>query len=727
MIRYAQLLALFVAVSACEGPAGPPGVPGENGSAGNGGETGPRGEPGDPGESGDDGRSTYLTAKDLVVTLQTATISTAGQVAVTFALADGEGRALDRTGTYTDGAVDVRFVLSRVVAAADGLPSTHVNLTPRTQTSSITGDSATQGSSDTGGVFAEVSAIEGIYQYTFATVLESPDLSSTYVIGAWAERELADGTASSTVASLSVVPDASAEPLVRDVVTDNACNSCHGELSAHGGARRGVTLCTQCHTGDSVDPDTGNSLDFTSMIHKIHRGAELPSVQAGGVYEFIGFGNRSHDFSDVEFPQEIANCGSCHQGAQAQVWSTRPSKDACTSCHDNISFEATLPKGKTLHSGGTQPDNAMCAVCHPSTGSLAGVTESHLTTFFDTAEPALVLEFVTVADTAPAEVPSFTFRVTVDGVARDILASPLPSLRATMSGPNGDFASYTQYTMQGSRAAGEIAATDTAGVFTYTLPEAGRLPVDATGSYTMGLEGYVFATNGTTRMPAVGPLRPFAVTDDAATARRQVVSAELCNNCHFDLQGHGGNRRGADSCTQCHNANNANDERVARFESSTQAAETVDLKVMIHKIHAADMLTTPYRLGANPTPSESAPAGTVADFSGVRFPRSVSECESCHLEGTYALPLTGALPSRAVTMTCSEDPSADADAYCDTGFWNVSTETLTPPETAVCTSCHDSSAAVAHAEIMTTGDGAESCAVCHGPGKLEDVQLVHSR
>ena len=45
--------------------------------------------------------------------------------------------------------------------------------------------------------------------------------------------------------------------------------------------------------------------------------------------------------------------------------------------------------------------------------------------------------------------------------------------------------------------------------------------------------------------------------------------------------------------------------------------------------------------------------------------------------------------------------------------------------TAVCAACHDSDDALAHIEVQTTSAGAESCGVCHGPGKEQSVERVH--
>ncbi len=59
------------------------------------------------------------------------------------------------------------------------------------------------------------------------------------------------------------------------------------------------------------------------------------------------------------------------------------------------------------------------------------------------------------------------------------------------------------------------------------------------------------------------------------------------------------------------------------------------------------------------------------------------------------------------------------------------------PIAAVCSSCHDGELAKQHmvslggalfdVDVATLiGPTVETCAVCHGPGKLADVELVHS-
>src|SRR5690606_33157094 len=119
----------------------------------------------------------------------------------------------------------------------------------------------------------------------------------------------------------SWVPDGNEVQTIYDVVTDEACNNCHTRLEFHGGQRRGVGMCNLCHTeSNSINPESGNTIDFQVMIHKIHMGSSLPSVQAGEPYYFIGYMGAREDFSEVEYPWDMRDCSKCHTGTQGERW-----------------------------------------------------------------------------------------------------------------------------------------------------------------------------------------------------------------------------------------------------------------------------------------------------------------------------------------------------------------------------------------------------------------------
>ncbi|MFP4682559.1 MAG: OmcA/MtrC family decaheme c-type cytochrome [Ectothiorhodospira sp.] len=119
-----------------------------------------------------------------------------------------------------------------------------------------------------------------------------------------------DGDLPAANAWFDFIPETGEQPehgvdATRDIVALESCNTCHDDtLEMHGGRRVEPNYCVTCHNPGSVDPVSGRSIDFKQMIHKIHRGETLPSVQAGVPY-FI----RDTDFSRLRFPQAVHENG----------------------------------------------------------------------------------------------------------------------------------------------------------------------------------------------------------------------------------------------------------------------------------------------------------------------------------------------------------------------------------------------------------------------------------
>jgi len=728
------LLASLVLV-ACEGPAGPAGPSGGDGDGGS------TGEPGEPGEPGQPGRSPYLTGPGLVIALQEASI-TDGVASALVKITDGAGVPLDRDGRYTTGAVSVSFVLAHLAVAADGGPG---------QYTAYTTNASGQAAGESTGTFVEVGVAQGTYRYTFATPIVVADPTETHTVGVYGTRTVAAVRVGDDD-TLDFVPSGAAVTVRRAVVDDGACAQCHDQLALHGGARKSVALCVTCHTEQSIDPDTGNTVDLSVMIHKIHRGKSLPSVVAGVPYRIVGFGGAVHDYSTVVYPHSLPNCVTCHrpEAANADNWKTKPTVAACTSCHDQIVFAPPTLPWQQRHIGQI-PATADCSLCHGATSGVAPLVTRHLVPELDAArvEPAITIQSVT--GTNPGQQPTITFTAQLPaGTPLNLRTRPLPSMRATFAGPNTDYARYWQATVLGSGATGVLTDVDPAnGIFAWTAPATAAIPLDATGSYTAAFEyNTVYVDPDPARPPCpptsktgckiagTPPRFAFAVTDAVATPRRTIVTTANCNGCHDQLSFHGGGREDPQYCTLCHNANNVNDERIARLEGSAEPyVHSVHFKKLIHGIHMGERLTQALVLGGYPGPSVANPSGTQEDFSEVRFPSDVANCKNCHVGTTYRLPLTqpGLLPTFDQVYACTEDPALDTNGLCEpfnplTPATNrfVPIETITyQPEAAACLGCHDAAYVAAHTIVMTTTTGIESCATCHGPGAEYDVDKVH--
>ena len=68
----------------------------------------------------------------------------------------------------------------------------------------------------------------------------------------------------------------------------SSCNVCHEKLTAHGGGMVATQYCVMCHNPGTTDPNSGNVLTFSTMVHKIHAGQLLASVPGGEHYTDLG-------------------------------------------------------------------------------------------------------------------------------------------------------------------------------------------------------------------------------------------------------------------------------------------------------------------------------------------------------------------------------------------------------------------------------------------------------
>ncbi|MDD9967694.1 MAG: OmcA/MtrC family decaheme c-type cytochrome [Myxococcales bacterium] len=661
----------------------------------------------------------------LVLTLLSVEIDRDEHPVVSLRISDADGVGLDRAGRQTAGEVSLEFTFA--VLRAHGFESYLLS----EQTSPVTNVTESLPSADGAGDWAIVDGDVGTYRYRFSEPLPSGyDPAATHRIGVWGARTVS-GLRYAADAVIDFRPDAQGDLERRQVATTEGCNRCHERLAAHGSWGLSVELCLTCHTDQGVDPDTGNSIDFKVMVHKIHMGRLLPSVQAGLPYQLVGEGQTAHDYSRVGFPTGLGHCATCHDGQDAAAARDRVSIEACGSCHDDIDFDLPPPDPDpddlpVPHTAGPR-DNASCTVCHREDG-LEGlaVQESHGRGRLNPNTPTLTVEIVGVADTAPDQQPTVEFVVRQDGQGRDLLTAPLDQLRVVLAGPTVGITGSVRYQPD---QASDLSTGSMPGAYRYTLPDtmtqaAGRLdpvPASAAGSFAIMIEGHhtftgvehPFAnTSDDVRVGWQNPVAYFAVTEGGVQDRRVVVTNDKCNACHRDMRFHDDASNSVQGCVLCHNAYQDTVFRMPAPDSGTVASETVQFGPMIHRIHGHAIAREPYVLYADTL--DPVAGGAPLDLSEVGYPGTPESCETCHIDGTYDLPLSAELPNN--TTRFQDATGAAAGVARDV-----------PPAAASCGGCHDDRAARDHAQVMTTAVGGEACATCHASGSAFGVDVVHTR
>jgi OmcA/MtrC family decaheme c-type cytochrome len=590
----------------------------------------------------------------------------------------------------------------------------------------------------------------GVFKYTFSIVLpEDYEKGVTHTIGIYADRTVeVDFVAKRYVANstFNFVPSGAPVTVVRDVVRTDACNSCHDPLALHGGFRRAVPLCVLCHTPQNMD-EAGNTLDFKVMIHKIHRGAMLPSVEADIPYVIAG-----SDFSDVEFPQDIRNCTKCHtsQATQSDDYKNDPSRAACGSCHDDVDFAT----GEN-HGGGVQENDGNCSGCHiPDSGTQfdRSVTGAHTIPLRADTLPGVNFEIAGVksAETgsttvAPGNHAVVTYSIKTN--AGDVIdPKDMDSISLVIAGPTTDYNIQDYHgnvppvpgedNVLRERPAQDSTGPDASGNFTYKFKD--MIPPNGTGTYAVGIEGRITRTVGGNNLILQEDVEEagqnvvfyFPVTDPVAMPRRIVVDNttedQFCNACHGvfskDFSIHGNLRNNTKYCVLCHNP--SNDDIGTRPADAAMPTASINFRVMIHKIHTGEDLTVKpyiiYGFGGNPQ-----------NFSDVRFPGNRADCEECHLPTTNLLdPGSGILGPDILDTTVRDFTKTDGTLDSWTNFF-------TTPVISTCTSCHDNLVVNEAGDVLEAGDpdaGTEhlggtqpesACVNCHGIGEPLGVEVVH--
>jgi OmcA/MtrC family decaheme c-type cytochrome len=733
-VRLAMLLGMSVFLWACEGDTGPQGPPGPPGQPGD------PGDPGEPGQPGTGGGIPIDSAEKINIEVTDITVPDGGGApTLTLSLTNDLNQGLSGLD-----AGEIRFVLSQLSPGTDGASSEWQSYVTNDRVGDV------QATAEVGSDGTLVDNGDGTYEYTFAQALtDYPagpefDATKTHRLGI----EIRGDVPSQDNGIIDFLPSGGMPTFTRNIVDNDTCNACHDRLEFHGGPRTDVTYCVTCHNPYSIDPDTadapwGGSVDMKVLIHKIHVAPsdDWENILTQG-YTIIGYGGTVHDYGNVAFPQDPRNCTTCHEEddentPDASNWRLVANRDACGTCHDGIDWAAGG------HPGGlTFTDDTQCLDCHGPDATVNNgevqIARAHELKEV-TANEVFSYEVVSISNTAPGEIPEATIRVTnpEDGSAYDINdpAGPfqIGSSRLNLDiswtttelanlDPNDDLArapdsgapfAPIQINFQ------EGAAND--GSNTFTKAADVPIPTGTTGSGIAVLEGRaavdVEGEGELDNLPVSSEVLTFAITDVEPEERRNIVDIDKCNDCHKNLQLHGDNRSGnTEVCSTCHNPNATDIAQrgvagTACFDELGTDDAPIDFKRMIHGIHAGATAICGYRNSAH-------------SYEEVVYPGRLNNCEGCHLEDTY-YPV-----DPAVILATTVDAGLDRSLLAD--------DVAISPNSSVCSSCHTSDLAMTHmmqnggdfaAGKTETGElisaGAETCALCHGPGRSSDVKEVH--
>lgn len=453
------------------------------------------------------------------------------------------------------------------------------------------------------------------------------------------------------------------------------------------------------------------------------------------------------------FNLQTKNCAACHGGAADENMAyARPSRTACSGCHDDLNFvdgtrlndansnviAGTLTKAQLSDSsfrelvGGFRHSftDDQCTLCHAE-GSALDVKASHDVVLRNpTLTNGIKVVITSVSGQSGGnsffsvgDFPVVVFNI-LDRNNNPIDISTVSSLNFVLSGPTGMYqkvlptSSSSTLAMKGN---GGVPSSGT-GPFTYTstvaIPATFPAPFNNSTAFQFGDgSGELFGlplVSGTYTI-GIWAYRQFTHTDglsyretsDSVFANVQLLSAGAtepyadfitdakCNACHGDLRFHGNGRKGVRGCVLCHGAG-AEDRPVAMGQTEDPAPDSIDFKVMIHKIHNAVELEVVKNGGAYDLGGFSG----IADFSRGELPYLqgfAKNCTACHANDAWKTPV-------------------ERD---DQRVWMLA-----------CTSCHDGNSTKVHIDLNTspatmTSPGIESCATCHGDGRAFAVEELH--
>jgi len=716
------------------------------------GDSGSRGSVGPAGPDGPTGPSTgnsipVTSAEKINVQISDVSISAdGGAPVVSFYLTSELGQGL--VGLP---AANIRFVIAQLTQGTSGGSSEWQSYVTRDDG----GVADAQANAETATAGTYVDNGDSTYTYTFANALTGypagPTFDATRTHRVGIEIRTNSGgfwpvNIPASNAPYDFMPAGAAPVLTRLIVDNDTCNACHDNLEAHGEARFDVEYCVQCHNPSSIDGNTGNTVDMKVLIHNIH--------SARSDYQIVGYGDFVHDWADVVFPQDIRNCQTCHDESdantpQASNWRLVPNRAACGTCHYDDGDAVNGQNDYAIDAGihpleMTFTDDMQCVDCHgpdatvlSSDGRLVQIPVAHAISE-DIAAEAFQFNITGVSGIGQGGTPVIRFSVTdpTNGDAPyDIHTDPAfiecatrtSRLAISIAWDTDDYtntgtgnAPAQPISMNPLTAPGCGGASTNEGGGEFSVTSQTQVPMTQTGTAAVTIDGHpsVVIDGTPTSIAVTSPVFYAGITDLPAVPRRNAVAIEKCDDCHNQLSMHGNNRTdNVEVCVTCHNPNATDINRRGVPCTDTLGADDapIDMKVMIHALHGYSKTLTPYEVcGFGNRPH-------TFDFT---YPGRLNNCEGCHNPGAYYPVQPGAI--LATTIDAGADTTSPTD------------DTAVSPNAAVCSACHVSNDAKQHmignggdfaagkaADSSIISSGIESCVVCHGPGRVSDVEEVH--
>ncbi len=352
---------------------------------------------------------TYYATKGLAINVVGVTVGP--PVAVHFTVKDSDGLPVDLHGVYSvNQPMNPSFALAYYTVSDAGAvqPLTDYTFTSHPGLAADGGQPVFSpgmysplGTSPGQGTITENGSGAGDYTYTFPTTstpatattggcqgvagIDPNHKSDAHVVWIRAQRQTdmnnaADGPTLYTANTpFYFNPSGGAAPPPREIVDPAACWNCHDHFRLekttsdtfvqHGGGMIDGTLCNVCHNPARTCSQGGTGCVSDEHVHRIHASVYL---QPGDIF----------DNATATFPQDIRNCDVCHGNAlQGGQHITNPSRGACGSCHDYVSFTAANPATCGIpnavsngipvpcnHTGGPQSSDANCVTCHTAGG-----------------------------------------------------------------------------------------------------------------------------------------------------------------------------------------------------------------------------------------------------------------------------------------------------------------------------------------------------------------------